>query len=282
MSLSVSHSPRVTVDASRVENNAVSPATPHTPSQHHVESTFFNNEVMNPAAALTKLFDMLDMVFRAMREMISMKRPAFEVWAEPGKQPAAPVPASVPSHTPSQPANVVPQDVAKPNKGYVPATQTHPHSVKPDDGRSAVVRYPYEIPPFSPHPEVEPFDVQQPERAVINDAKANVHLNVNVGRCPCPDTSASPIEHMTTRMAPQPGRHFNPAQRRYVPFDNTTPERAAVTEPKFEVNPHVQSVTTSHAVPSIAPTALPHSPTSETTSPGHAGSGVKKTTARAI
>ncbi|WLH66801.1 hypothetical protein [Pseudomonas sp. FP2309] len=282
MSLSVSHTPRVTVDASRVEKNTVSPATPHTPSQHHAESAFFNNEVMNPAAALTKLFDMLDMVFRAMREMMSLKRPAFEVRAEPGKQPAAPAAAVVPTQTPSQPANVVPQEAAKPSKRDVPATQTHPHSVKPDDGRSAVVRYPYEIPPFSPHPEVEPFDVQQPERAVINDAKANVHLNVNVGRCPCPDTSAPPIEHMTNRMEPQPGRHFSPAQRHYVPIDNTTPERAAVTEPKLEVNRHVQSVTTSHAVPDTAPTALRHSPTSEITSPGHAGSRPKKTTARAM
>ncbi|MFL1503802.1 hypothetical protein ACI77N_21875, partial [Pseudomonas sp. S191] len=83
MSLSVNNPSLVKIDVPSLDRNAVSASkvgggdNTQAPSSnanitplHNDSSRFSPNEVMIPGAALTKLFDMLEMVFKAMREMV--------------------------------------------------------------------------------------------------------------------------------------------------------------------------------------------------------------------
>lgn len=86
MSLSVNNPSLVKVDASALDRTPVSPPNvggdfnaqaaglnPSSTRVHNDVSRLSPGEVMIPGAALTKLFDMLEMIFKAMREMMSGK-----------------------------------------------------------------------------------------------------------------------------------------------------------------------------------------------------------------
>ncbi|KAA6168886.1 hypothetical protein F3K54_27220, partial [Pseudomonas veronii] len=97
MSLSINNAPFVNVDksvydrspASTGVNQSAAPARTDT-GQAPARSDSFRvapNDAMVNGSALTKLFDMLDLVFRAMRELLSGRSIATDVLPQSGQLP---------------------------------------------------------------------------------------------------------------------------------------------------------------------------------------------------
>lgn len=310
MSLSVNNPSFMKVNASVLDRNSISSAklaetTDVQVSGVRVANTplstdnvrFSPNELMIPGAALTRLFDMLEQVFKAIREMVSGKDLTPALLSGPGV---------VPDAKPEARALPVNSDVAKqpntPEVGNLPAEPQAPQPQAKRQLMDAAVLVPTALkaPVALPH---QP--ASEPAITVTNDGKTNVHVNVNAGHCHCSDAQAvvnnvpqlkrvldlSPLPET----APQPGikpgvtpdvkADITPEPAPEVP-GTVTPEVESGTKPGVppapnteikpdhtpavpgSVTPMVTPEPTPSVVPDITPKPLPDTPVPDLTSPG--------------
>ena len=248
MSLSINNSPFIKVDTSPMDRPASPSATGANqapiPSNLSVSRTpvrnenaqVLNNQVVFNSGAFTKLFDMLELVFKSMREMLAGKNatpdalpdaekalkvkletaPQTPVKPEVVPQPAVkpgvvPQPAVKPEVVP-QPAvkpEVVPQPAVKPE--VVPQPAVKPEVVPQPAVKPEVVPQPAVKPEGVPQPRVKPDAAPQPALPVVplptvnvtNDANAQVKVEVNVNHCHCPDDKAEHDKGVRPRIAPK-------------------------------------------------------------------------------
>lgn len=240
---------------------------------HNDKSRFSPNEVMIPGAALTKLFDMLEMVFKTMREMLSGKdlMPAVlpdsrqvpvkpEVHEPPAKLDVGKLLVKPEADKLLQKLNASDQPV-KLDVGKLPVKpeaekplqklNVNEPTVKLDLSKLSVATDRTDS--SAVLPDLRKLHLMptlpKPEVSVTNDAKANVHVNVNVSHCHCPDmkvpadnrpsprVTPSPRPDMRLDIAPKPDHHqpgVTPHPRAEVkPGD----QLRVVPNPKAEVKP---------------------------------------------
>ena len=251
MSLSINNSPFVKVDTSPMER-PVLPATAtgvnQTASSHHSAGVHVpvrndnakggQNEVIFNSGAFTKLFDMLELVFKTMREMFAGKNITPDVLPDAERSPkvkpdAGPQPKVKP--------DAGPQPMVKPDAGPQPM-------VKPDAGR---------LRPVLPGPTVPVLPaVPKPVVNVTNDANAQVKVEVNVNHCHCPDTKSEHDKGLRPRVAPDVSVTPQPAPT-VVPQTDTKPS----VPPKPDTTPK-PGVT-----PQPAPTVVPQTDTKPSVPP---------------
>ncbi len=310
MSLSVNNPSFMKVNASVLDRNSLSSAklgettdvqvagarVANTPLSTD-NSRFSPNELMIPGAALTRLFDMLEQVFKAIREMVAGKDLTPALLSGPGV---------VPDGKPEARTLPVNSEVAKqpssPDVGNLPAKPQGPEPQAKLQLMDAAVVVPAALkaPAALPH-----LPAPEPAITVTNDGKTNVHVNVNAGHCHC--TQAQAVVNNVPRLkrvldlsplpetAPQPG--IKPGVTPDLKADTTpehtpgvpgtiTPEVESDTKPsvppapKTEITPdHTHAVPgivtpvvtpepTPSVVPDIAPKPLPDTPVPDLTSPG--------------
>lgn len=245
MSLSINNSPFAKVGTTLLEqSSSVTPKIGVNPSPgtsnnntsptllRHDNSRAPQGEAMLTSAAFAKLFDMLDMVFRAMREMLSGR--AMNADLSPDK-------TKLPGSKPEAREQPVKPDVGK--QPVRPGTPGLPVNPQPADPRTVRLdgRKPdsLQVMPATPKPEV----------SVTNDAKANVQVNVSLSHCHCPDTKG----RHTVDVFPRPDA---------IP----TPKAQVLPTLKSEVTPQP----TPSVTPDIKPTPRPDTPVTDLTSPGPA------------
>ncbi len=195
MSVSFNNRPHVNVDQFSLDNKPV--ASAKSPGNSNVQSSgtpisqaglrnekppVLNNQVMVPGAAFTKLFDMLEQIFSAMREMFMG-----------------------PKTTP---------DILHDSNKTLVKTNAHQH---PD--KQNMKTFEVKLQPSTPGAVTSEVPVQnlsvgmprgpQPSIVVTNDAKSDVHLNVSVGHCHCPESADSDAKSKMrpdNRIAIKPGK----------------------------------------------------------------------------
>ncbi|MEO8491459.1 hypothetical protein [Pseudomonas sp.] len=241
MSLSINTPAFVNVDNGHLDQPLHTPATLNLPSvaQTHGDNTFYppKGEVTVDAGTLNKLFDMLELVFKALREMFAGKQSRSSVL--PDKADAPVTELEVGKLPPSVKANeLLAVKGESPKQQSVPLTslQNKPDSTGTTDaalvGMPALVR---DTPKHSPGlialPVTESDTIDshdhntndlpitrwstlrpqlkavlpaapKPEVSVNNDAKANVNVNVNIDRCHCPETGLPLNNGLTSRVLP--------------------------------------------------------------------------------
>ncbi|AOE69098.1 hypothetical protein A7317_19530 [Pseudomonas fluorescens] len=256
MSLSINNSPFVNVDksvydrspASADVNKSALPAKADTRAP--VRSDCFqvapNNVIVN-GGALTKLFDMFDMVFRAMREVLSGRNIAADVLPQSGQLPGVKPDARQLPVTPDK-GNLP----LKPQQRDLPGVKlpmepryVDPAWVRPDEHE------------HEPHEEL----VLPPHISVNNDAKANVHVNVNVGHCHCPDTQSLPDGGLKPRVLPDVPKPVVEPRLNVKPWVTPRPKpevKPGVTpSPRPEVELNVKPWVTPRPKPEVKPGVTP-------------------------
>ncbi|MBN2975841.1 hypothetical protein BFW88_18375 [Pseudomonas fluorescens] len=248
MSVSFNNRPHVNVEQFSLGNKSVAPAK--STGNSNVQSSgivtsqagvrdeklpVLNNQVMVPGAAFTKLFDMLEQIFSAMREMFMGPK-------------TAPV--------------IVPES----NKSVV-TPDAHQHSGKPDANKLEVKLQPSVPVPAKSESPIQNLKVglsqgPKPEIIVTHDAKSNMHVNVSVGHCHCPESADSDAK---SKM-----RLDNKARIQVGPDVNAEDK----VEVKAEVTPGVTPDTKPQPMPTVIPDATPKPspdvPDQELTSPAPA------------
>ncbi|MGB3126338.1 MAG: hypothetical protein WBB95_21210 [Pseudomonas sp.] len=290
MSLSISTPAFVNVDNGRNDHASHTPAPINSPSIAHAPSQDLfstpKGDITVDSGTLSKLFDMLELVFKALRDMfagkqaksavlldnanVSIVKPAaselplaaktvelLAVKPQPIKQPAVASPAPKP--------DTALTDVAKADNLPVTTLGELKHTLSPTL-------------PLAPKPEV----------SVTNDSKANVQVNVNIDHSYCHDThrplgrgvmprvmSNVPVIHtyptpeLTPRVefeaAPTPAPEAKPH-----PVPEITPhtEHEGVPTPTLEVMPELTPEVTVPPVIHEAPDNMPHVPEVDITSAG--------------
>ena len=241
MSLSINNSPFVKVDTSPMER-PVLPATAtgvnQTASSHHSAGVHVpvrndnakggQNEVIFNSGAFTKLFDMLELVFKTMREMFAGKNITPDVVPDAERSPKVKPDAG-------------PQPKVKPDAGPQPM-------VKPDAGR---------LRPVLPGPTVPVLPaVPKPVVNVTNDANAQVKVEVNVNHCHCPDTKSEHDKGLRPRVAPDVSVTPQPAPT-VVPQTDTKPsvppKADATPKPGVMPQPQPQVIPDNDAKPTVNP-----------------------------
>ncbi|MFL1420252.1 hypothetical protein ACI77M_29250, partial [Pseudomonas fildesensis] len=189
------HSPA----ASKAGTESAAPAAnskPLPPPVRQDNAKVLHNEMMINAGALTKLFDMLEQVFKSMREMFSVNNPVNNL--KPGALPSSDKTLADAPGTSKLPVKPDMRDQPVKPDAAKPPVKPHEHdqAVKPDAGKL----------PANPLTTVMPDarKVVAPGITVTNDAKADVHVNVNVGHCHCPDTNVLPDSGRKLRVDVQP------------------------------------------------------------------------------
>ena len=262
MSMSINTPPLVKVDTFVTEQQTVSDnkVTPQqtgkslgtTPPQTSLRP---DNTAITPETALRQLFDMLEGIFRAMRDIFSGKTP---IKPDSGKLPIAPDNSKElvkPDAGKSPVKPDTPQALIKPDADTLPVKpDTNKERVKPDAGMR-VLPQPndplFNVPGNKPHPMPLHPTVPKPEISVDNDPKTNVNVNVVVGHCHCPDGKVLPDRlppsRVSTDTKPQPPVLPGGFPRPNVPTDTKTQRPMS---------------------PDAKPTPLPDAPTPDLTSPG--------------
>lgn len=172
MSLSINNSPLVKVDNSPRERPALPTSTAGvkvTPPSSNAPVRNDNflvtpSEVMFNSTALTKLFDMLELVFKTMREMFAGKNITPDALPEADKSPKV-----------------------KPDAGPRP-------QVKPAEFRPLIPAPTVPALPGVPDPVVN----------VTNDANAQVKVEVSINHCHCPETKSEYDKGLKPRVVPIP------------------------------------------------------------------------------
>ncbi|WP_439864642.1 hypothetical protein [Pseudomonas antarctica] len=241
MSLSINTPAFVNVDNGHLDQPLHTPATLNLPSaaQTHTDNTFHppKGEVTVDAGTLNKLFDMLELVFKALREMFAGKQSKSSVL--PDKADAPVTELEVGKLPPSVKANellAVKGELPKQQSVPLTSLQNKPDSTGTTDaalvGMPALVRdTPKHSPglialPVTESDTIESHDhhttdlpvtrwstlrpqlnavlpaAPKPEVTVTNDAKANVNVNVNIDHCHCPETGLPLNNGLTSRVLP--------------------------------------------------------------------------------
>jgi hypothetical protein len=232
MSLSVNNLPQVKVDAPSVDRSSVSPSRSDTsppPQAHgtHISNTPARtdnvrpspNEVMIPGAALNKLFDMLELVLKTMRDMVSGRDLTPAVLVDPGKFSLR---SDVREKPVQQDSGKLPVKLDAREQGVKAETNTLPvkpdareKSVMPDAGHLPVRPQWTDRPAVTPDEDVVPLfpPMPEPDVTVNNNSKADVHLSVNVGHCHCDDKGGLPDRRRRANDVPRPDAEHRPGRR---------------------------------------------------------------------
>lgn len=282
MSLSINNSPSMKLDTARddvssstLPKSSVPLSTSKTDSAWASSALFPDNtrttrgEMMISAGALSKLFDMLEQVFKSMREVLLGKnvtpQPAIpsdralkatpdssdplKMKADAGTLPKASSDSADPQKIKAD-AGTLPRTTsasADPQKVKVnadplaktPSDTTGELKVKIDDGLLPGTSH-------KPASRVSPA-VPVPSVNVSNDSNAQVKVELNIGHCHCPDT---PVEHDRGRLKAVPGVQPNPVP---MPKPEVTPQpEAKVPDTKAEVTPKPEA-----KVPDTKPEVTP-------------------------
>ena len=187
-----------------------------------------HGQVMVSAGSLSKLFDMLEQMFKTMREMFS------------GKNLTPPI---LPRSD---------QPKVKPDGGVLP-------KVMPDAADQPKIMpdtRPVVLPmPFRPAP--------QPTINVSNDSNAQVKVEVNVSHCHCPDTKADHDKDKQTRVIPNPTPNVVPKPDT-TPKPDVTPQPDAKvvpdTQPKPDLTPKADTTPGTSVTPpdtKVVPDTVP-------------------------
>ncbi|OPB01018.1 hypothetical protein BFW87_01050 [Pseudomonas fluorescens] len=209
MSLSINKPAFVNVDNGHLDQTSQMPAKLNVPLLANTPSQpVFNSpkgDVTVDAGTLNKLFDMLELVFKALREMFAGKQSKSGVLPDQADLPAAKPEALKPQSAPvtsvlNKPAATGTSDA---KAGDIPALvrealKQQPGSNAPRDAKSDTADNHEDKAADLPvttrgalRPQLGSLLPQalKPEVSVTNEAKANVHVNVNIDHCYCPDTS---------------------------------------------------------------------------------------------
>lgn len=236
MSLSINNSPSMKLDTARDEvpsstlpKSSLPLSTSKTDSAWTSSALFPDNarttrgEMMISAGALSKLFDMLEQVFKSMREVLLGKNvtpqppipsdkalKATPDSADPlkVKADAGTLPRTTSASADPQKVKVNADPLAK-----APSDTTSELKVKIDEGLLPGTSH-------KPTSHVSPA-VPVPSVNVSNDSNAQVKVELNIGRCHCPDT---PVEHDRGRLKTVPDALPNPVP---MPKAEVTPQPAA-------------------------------------------------------
>ncbi|MGR3890447.1 hypothetical protein, partial [Pseudomonas sp. 1152_12] len=240
MSLSVNHPSFVKADASAFDRNAGSSSNSSESTNAHAPGTsvsntplridnarFSPNEVMIPGAALAKLFDMLEQIFKTIREMVAGKDLMPAALPDLGKSPeGVPQVRNLPADADAgtQLRDLGSKLLGKPDAGHpVNSPGTEGLQVKtdageqldfPDSGKLPAVRdvpqppvkpQPSDLPVVSHDARQQSLTVSYPtttkaDGTVISDAKANINVHVSVN-CHCPDSRVSAQSGLRPRLA---------------------------------------------------------------------------------
>lgn len=247
MSLSINNSPSMKLDTARDDVPSSTPpkssvplSTSKTDSAWASSALFPDNtrttrgEMMISAGALSKLFDMLEQVFKSMREVLLGKnvtpQPAIPsdraLKATPDSSDPLKMKADAGTLPRTTSASADPQKV-KVNAdplATTPSDTTGELKVKIDDGLLPGTSH-------KPASRVSPA-VPVPSVNVSNDSNAQVKVELNIGHCHCPDT---PVEHDRGRLKAVPGVQPNLVP---MPKPEVTPQpEAKVPDTKAEVTP---------------------------------------------
>ncbi|WP_147296021.1 hypothetical protein [Pseudomonas fluorescens] len=262
MSLSINNSPSMKLDTARDEVPSSTPSksslplsTSKTDSAWTSSALFPDNarttrgEMMISAGALSKLFDMLEQVFKSMREVILGKNVTPQPAIPSDKALKATPDSSDPLKMKADAATLpkASSDSADPQKmkadaGTLPRTtsaSTDPQKVKvnadPSDTTSELkVKIDHGLLPGTSHKPTSHVStaVPVPSVNVSNDSNAQVKVELNIGRCHCPDT---PVEHDRGRLKTVPDAAPNPVP---MPKAEVTPQpEARVPDTKPGVQP---------------------------------------------
>ena len=280
MSMSINTPPAVKVDASAFDQQKISTnnvivkpnaqpqgATLLQSSLRSDDTLGLGNTVITPETALKQLFDMLEGIFRAMRDIFAgrtaMKPDSgkLPIALDAGKELVKPDAGKLPAVP-----NAL-KELVKPDAGKLPAVPDAPKAlVKPDAPKLTVLPQPGDVPvnvpdgkklrpmPFSP-------TVPRPETSVNNDPKTNVNVNVVLSHCHCPDGTVLPDRlpkpWVSTDIRPQPA--VLPDARPQAPLLPGNFPR-----PNMPVDTRSQPA----VLPDNQPTPFPDAPTQDLTSPG--------------
>ena len=280
MSMSINTPPAVKVDASAFDQQKISTnnvivkpnaqpqgATLLQSSLHSDDTLGLGNTVITPETALKQLFDMLEGIFRAMRDIFAgrtaMKPDSgkLPIALDAGKELVKPDAGKLPAVP-----NAL-KELVKPDAGKLPAVPDAPRAlVKPDAPKLTVLPQPGDVPvnvpdgkklrpmPFSP-------TVPRPETSVNNDPKTNVNVNVVLSHCHCPDGTVLPDRlpkpWVSTDIRPQPA--VLPGATHQAPLLPGNFPR-----PNMPVDTRSQPA----VLPDNQPTPFPDAPTQDLTSPG--------------
>jgi hypothetical protein len=241
------------------------------------------NAAITPEAALGQLFDMLEGIFKAMRDLFSGKT---AIKPDSGKLPVKPDAAKELVKPDAGRLPVLPdtkKELVKPNAGKLPVLpdtkkelvkpdagklpvlpDTNKELVKPDAGMLPVLPQPGDSPVIvpdrnKPHPVPSLPTVPKPA-SVNNDPKSNVQVNVVVN-CHCPDGKVTPdrlpAQKVSTDARPQP-----PVLPDVKPQLPVLPGNFPRPNVPLDIAPQPM------VLPDNMPTPSPDGPTPDLTSPG--------------
>ncbi|MGY2165633.1 hypothetical protein HX799_21425 [Pseudomonas tolaasii] len=234
MSLSINTPVFTRIDNAPIDH---SPKTPETISPPSIAGKPAQNlfstakgDVTVDSATLNKLFDMMELVFKALREMFAGKQAKSSVLPDKVDVPDVKLEAATDSSTSkTDELPLMTRNALKQLSTPVLAPELKPEMADtpdPDTGhlpKAILNTLKHQTAPILP-------PVSKPEVTVTNDANANVHVSVNIDHCHCPDTNR-PL---------RPGR--NPATIPQLLVSTPVPEEGGKLEvtPRLvpEMNPH--------------------------------------------
>lgn len=313
MSLSINTPAFVNVDNAHLDQSVPMPASSNLPSVankpvQEILNTLKDDAVVD-SGTLNKLFDMLDLVFKALREMFAGKQSKASVLPDKADLPTKPETGKQLSEF-SSPAPIKPDTAPDAKAGDVPGLM-----------REALKQQSEAKPDTAVNHEVNTNDLPVTTRSALrpnlgsvlasdsksgitvsNDSKADVHLNVNIDHCHCPDMSldtgrrprsvptvqvlssgpdvdftAETTPHTEHAVTPKPGQEVKPGLTpELTPHTEhaVTPKPGQEEKPGLtpELMPHTEHADTpkpgQDVKPGLAPELTPHTDHAETPKPG--------------
>ncbi len=213
MSFSINHSPYVKVDTAPNDQPSLTPPAAKTPLSGSTpvppvvsQNAAWNSQrdMMISSGALSKLFDMLEQVFKTLREMLSGKNITPDLTSGADKAPKVKPDADAQKKVipdtlllPKVTPHAADKSEVKPELGLLPKVGPEARDqlkVKIDDGVLRVIT-----------PKPMPRDVPavpQPNVNVTNEVNPQIKVEVNVNHCHCPDTNAEHEKGWQPRIKP--------------------------------------------------------------------------------
>lgn len=275
MSLSINKPAFVNVDNGHLDQPLQAPAklnvplASHTPSQPAFDLQ--KDDVTVDAGTLNKLFDMLELVFKALREMFAGKQSKSGVLphkadlpaAKPEalKQQSAPVTSALNKPAATDTPDAKPGDMPalvrealKQKPGSNTPRETKPDTADNHEEKAADL-------PVTTRSALRPQlgsllpQASRPEVSVTNDAKANVHLSVNIDHCHCPDTSLDggrrpSVNVIATTPGVQTHAETTPLRKPQV-MPHLHPE--VILDPEVTTTTHENKEVIQHVEPAVTP-----------------------------